>query len=131
MSDGNNEIVGTDQDDRAHLHVGLELGRAAVSDLPASRRSLGRRGELAVRPMDRRQGSGAAAAGPAVGSRARHLSNLSAALDALGWSVHQMPSFATRAAALVSGRSRRAAKMAAPLWEFELIYDLLAWSAGP
>ena len=70
-----------DQDDRAHLHVGVELGRAAVSGLSAARRSVGRRGALAVRPMDRRQGPGAAAAGPAAGSLARHLSNLSAAFD--------------------------------------------------
>ena len=42
------------------------------------------------------------------------------------WSVHQTPLFATRAAPLVSGRSRRAARMAAPVWQFELTYAFLA-----
>jgi hypothetical protein len=51
-------------------------------------------------------------------------------LSTRGWSVHEKPSFATREASLVSGRSRRAARMAAPLWEFELTYDLLAGAPG-
>jgi hypothetical protein len=46
-------------------------------------------------------------------------------LSGRGWSLHQRPIFATGEAEFVSGRSRRSAKMAAPLWEFELSYDLL------
>ena len=46
-------------------------------------------------------------------------------LSGRGWALHQRPNFTTGEAELVSGRSRRAAKMTTPLWEFELTYDLL------
>lgn len=51
-------------------------------------------------------------------------------LSARSWSVHQTPTFATHEASFVSGRSRRTAKMAAPLWEFELTYDVLSDTPG-
>jgi uncharacterized protein (TIGR02217 family) len=42
-----------------------------------------------------------------------------------GWSVHFSPAFLTGIAEHVSGRESRATKMAAPIWEIELTYDLL------
>ena len=43
----------------------------------------------------------------------------------LGWSVHYQPSFATRAATHVSGREARAGRMASPVWEITLGFDVL------
>ena len=57
VTDGNNETSAARADDRDRVHVGLELGRAAVSDIPAARRCLGRHRQLAVRRLARRQGA--------------------------------------------------------------------------
>ncbi len=42
------------------------------------------------------------------------------------WSVRYAPTFRTSAAAHVSGREARAARVRAPSWEIELAYDVLA-----
>ena len=44
----------------------------------------------------------------------------------LGWSMHYQPSFTTRAATHVSGREARAGRMASPLWEITLGFDVLS-----
>ena len=57
VTDGNNETRWRRSDDRDRVYVGLELGRAAVSDIPAARRCLGRHRQLAVGRLARRQGA--------------------------------------------------------------------------
>jgi len=46
-------------------------------------------------------------------------------INGQGWSVHYRPVFTTAIAGHVSGRESRVSRMAAPLFEIELTYDLL------
>lgn len=47
------------------------------------------------------------------------------ALAGQGWSVIKTPAFATQIQRSVSGREVRAARQTAPIWTFQLTYDLL------
>jgi uncharacterized protein (TIGR02217 family) len=51
-------------------------------------------------------------------------------LTTLGWSTHISPRFATDVADLVSGRSVRRSRYAAPLYDIELTYELLRSAAA-
>ncbi len=75
--------------------------------------------------MGQRQGAGAAAAAarPITGSGPYPTFP---ALSGRAWSVRYAPVFRTGAAAHVSGREARAARVRAPSWEIELAYDVLA-----
>jgi hypothetical protein len=46
-------------------------------------------------------------------------------LSGQGWSVHYRPSFTTGLAEHVSGRESRVMKMSTPVYEIELIFDIL------
>ena len=113
-------------DDPDRVHVGLELGRAAVSDIPAACRRLGRRRQLAGRA------TGSAARGRSY--RCRRPDSppspgpypIFPAMPTLGWSAKYSPLFSTEiGAARVRPRGARGEIIACRSGGSSSNYDLL------
>ena len=124
MTDGNNETRRRRADDPDRLHVGLELGRASLSDVPTNDERVGRYRQLGGRKLARRQGAVHLAAGARQSAGARAV--LDVPVDRYAGMVGEnLADVFDRRGAHVSGREIRVAKYVVPLWEIELNYDLL------